>query len=84
MNQNGNTARRSQASGSEDLEALKRSEISMEEYIERRMEAQVVALGRVLTDEQSAQARDILREHFLDDPVIRHYADMAAGTAPGR
>jgi hypothetical protein len=84
MSLGGNTAQQSEARGSEDLNALKRGEISMEEYLERRLELQVVAWGGALTEEQQGELRTILRQHFLDDPVLRHYADLATGQGSSR
>lgn len=79
MNQKENTARASDSRGSDDLQSLKRGEISMDQYIERRLELQVQNLGRYLTDKQRAELREILVDHFLDDPVLRHYAELASG-----
>ncbi len=78
VNQNENAAKKRDASlGSEDLQALKRGEITADEYIERRLERQIELLGagRLLSDEERDKMRTIIRENFLKSPLFRHYTD---------
>lgn len=78
VNQSNNTAEESDDGASEDLRLLERGEISLDEYIERRFA--VVLDGQVgLSAEQRAEAKKILLETFSSDPVLRHYAAVAAG-----
>lgn len=82
MNQNENTAKKSQdALGSEDLQALKRGEIKVDEYLERRLERQIEVLnvGRLLTEEEREKMRNIIRENFLESPLFRHYTSSMTG-----
>ncbi len=81
VNQKGNAAEANNQQGSEDLNAMKRGEITLDEYIERRMELALAnnPVVQLLPEAKRLEAREIMREHFLEDPVIRHYANIAAG-----
>lgn len=81
VSQQGNTAKESTNEGSEDLAQFKRGELTSEEYLERRLELQIAKLPvmKLLSPSEIEKLRDIMREQFLDDPVMRHYAELAAG-----
>lgn len=72
------TAKQTGEAGSDDLAQLERGEITMDEYVERRF---LVALESQpgLSPEQREEAKKILLESFASDPVLRHYASIAAG-----
>lgn len=82
VTQNENSAKkRAGALGSEDRHALERGEITVDEYLERRLERQIelLNLGRLLTDEERDDLRAIIRENFLESPLFRHYTDAMTG-----
>lgn len=82
VNQNDNTAKKNESNlGSEDLQALKRGELTVEEYLERRLERQIELLNveRLLTEEERDKMRLIIRENFLQSPLFRHYTDAMTG-----
>jgi hypothetical protein len=82
VNQNENAAKKTDGEiGSEDLQALKRGEITADEYLERRLERQieVLNLGRLLTEEERNKMRAVIRENFLKSPFFRHYTNAMTG-----
>jgi hypothetical protein len=70
MTAEGGTARKTGARGSELLQRLKRGEISVEEYLEAKVETAIARLGPLVTDAQRGTVREALREHVLADPGV--------------
>lgn len=66
-----------QSAGSDDLQLLRQGRISIEQYLERRLQVAVQGLGSAITSEQRDEVRLLLRDLFLDDPALRIYAERA-------
>lgn len=62
---------------SADLKLLKQAVISIDQYLERRLVVAVQRLGSAITEEQRSEIHSLLRDHFLDDPALRIYAERA-------
>lgn len=77
VNQKENTAKKGAELGSEDLQQLKRGEITVDEYVERQLQRSIERqnLDKLLTAEEVEKLRAIMREDFLDSPVFRHFTD---------
>jgi hypothetical protein len=67
-----------QSVGSDDLQLLKQGRISIEQYLERRLQIALEGLGSTVTSEQRNEIQALLRDHFLEDPALRIYAERAA------
>lgn len=81
MNQNKNAAKEEANDlGSEDLQQFKRGEITMDEYMERRLQNQIkeLNLDRFLTNAELEKLRKIMRENFLNSPLFEHYVEVSA------
>lgn len=63
--------------GSEELELLKRGRLEVAQYLESRLEVALQNLGSAVTEEQRDEIRTLLRDHFLEDPALRIYAERA-------
>lgn len=63
--------------GSEELELLKRGRLEVAQYLESRLEVALQNLGSAVTEEQRDEIRNLLRDHFLEDPALRIYAERA-------
>jgi hypothetical protein len=57
-------------SGSEALGQLQRGEITVEEYLEGRLEQAVSPLAQQLSGEQLQFVREMLRDQLTHDPVL--------------
>jgi hypothetical protein len=57
-------------SGSEDLARLSRGEISLDQYLEARVEQAVAHLTQKLSPGELEYVRDVLREQLGSDPVL--------------
>jgi hypothetical protein len=75
----GNTARPRASSGSDALQQLERGEISLEQYLELRVEKAIARLGDLVNDEERQILRETLRDHALVDPVIQELVRRATG-----
>ena len=75
----GSTARDSARSGSDALQKLKRGDITLEEYLDARVERALVRLGRLVTEEERSVLREVAREHAMSDPVVHAYVQRALG-----
>lgn len=75
----GSTARDSARSGSDALQKLKRGDITLEEYLDARVERALVRLGRLVTEEERSVLREVAREHAMSDPVVQAYVQRALG-----
>lgn len=67
---NGATLRAVGPQVSPALEQVRRGELTVEEYIEQRIDAAMAHVDPNLTPEQRARAREVLREHIESDPVL--------------
>lgn len=79
----GAAAKRLARVGSEALEKLKRGELTVEQYIEDRVERAVGAVQVPLTTEQRESVRETLRTQVATDPVLREYARLTTRGAAG-
>jgi len=52
------------------LEQVRRGELSVEEYVEQRIEVAMAHVDPRLSAEQRERAREVLREHIMSDPVL--------------
>jgi hypothetical protein len=69
--------------GSEALEKLKRGELTVEQYIEDRVERALGALAVPLTAEQRESVRETLRTQVAIDPVVSEFTRLTTRTAAG-
>jgi len=76
-NPSGAAAKRAAPAGSEALEKLKRGELTVEQYIEDRVERALGAVPLPLTAEQHETIRETLRFQVATDPVLAQYAQLA-------
>lgn len=77
-NPSGAAAKRAPRTGSEALEKLKRGELTVEQYIEDRVEKALGAIPIPLSAEQQESVRETLRFQVATDPVLAEYARMTA------
>ncbi len=74
-------ARRAPLSGSEALQALQRGQITVEAYLESRLDRALARLGNSVSDERREMLREVLREQLSSDPVIQEYVRRSVGRA---
>lgn len=68
--------------GSEALQKLKRGEITLEQYIDDRVDDALRRLDpRFAAGPRRALLREVLREQALLDPTIHRYLRLATGRA---
>lgn len=53
------------------LEKLRRGELSLEAYVDDRVERAMASMDPRLGEEQRQQLRQVLREHVMTDPALR-------------
>ncbi|HVY25465.1 MAG TPA: hypothetical protein VHB79_02900 [Polyangiaceae bacterium] len=75
-NPSGAAALRVARAGSEALEKLKRGELTVEQYIEDRVERALSAVPVPLSAEQRETVRETLRFQVATDPVVAQYAQL--------
>lgn len=56
---------------SDDLARFRRGELTLDEYLDARVEAAVAHFRRVLSEEQLQVVRDVLRETLQTDPSLQ-------------
>lgn len=78
----GNTVRDSARLGSAALQKLKCGEITLEEYLDDRVEKALARLGRLVTKEERSELREVIRQHAMNDPVVQAYVQRALGRSP--
>lgn len=64
------------------LEQVRRGELTLEEYIEQRIDAAMAHVDPKLTAEQRARSREVLREHIESDPVLSEQLARLVRTSP--
>ena len=52
------------------LEQVRRGELTVEEYVEQRIEAAMAHVDPRLSAEERERTREVLREHIMSDPVL--------------
>ncbi len=72
-------ARETSSKGSEALQKLKRGELSVEEYLEAKVDRAVARLGALVTPEERRLLREVVWEHCLIDPAIGEYLRRLTG-----
>lgn len=75
-NPSGAAAKRVAPAGSEALDKLKRGELTVEQYIEDRVERALGAVPVPLTAEQRDTVRETLRFQVATDPVLAQYTQL--------
>lgn len=55
---------------SASLERVRRGELSVEAYVEERINAAMAHVDPRLSTEERARAREVLREHIVSDPIL--------------
>jgi hypothetical protein len=53
------------------LERVRRGELSVEAYVEDRVEHAMAKMDPHMSPEQREQVRQVLREHVMTDPALR-------------
>jgi hypothetical protein len=53
------------------LEKLRRGELTVEAYIEDRVEHAMARLDQHMSSDQREQVRQVLREHVMTDPALQ-------------
>jgi hypothetical protein len=53
------------------LEKLRRGELSLEAYVEARVEHAMARMDQHMSGEQREQVRQVLREHVMTDPALQ-------------
>ncbi len=64
------------------LQQVRRGELSVEEYIEQRLDAAMAHVDARLSSEQRARAREVLREHIMSDPLLSRQLAQLTGQPP--
>lgn len=77
----GAAAKRLVRAGSEALEQLKRGELTVEQYIEDRVEHALGAIPFPLTGEQRESVKETLRFQVQTDPALSEYLRLTTKTA---
>lgn len=63
------------------LEKLRRGELSLEAYIEDRVELAMARVDQHMSVEQREQVRQVLREHVMTDPALQKQLAELTGVA---
>ena len=79
-NPSGAAAKRPYRAGSEALEKLRRGELTVEQYIEDRVERALGAIPIPLSAEQRESVRDTLRFQVATDPVLAEYKRLTTAS----
>ena len=66
------------ATESSDLLELEAGAITLDEYVERRVELQVERFSKLLTSEELAEMREAMRIMVASDPAVLHYCELAS------
>lgn len=88
MSMDGGSSARSVAPGvgkaaiSTALRQLKRGELSLEEYLEYRVEDAVEHLKDKITTEQLEFVREVVRQELRSDPALREMVRQVTGREP--
>lgn len=72
---------RTPSAGSEALQQLKRGEITVEQYLEAKVDKAAARLGPLVTEEQRQTLREVVWEHCRTDPVVGEYVRRLSGPA---
>jgi hypothetical protein len=64
------------------LEKVRRGELTIDEYIDQRLDAAMAHVDPRLSTEQRARAREVLREHIMSDPVLSQQLARLTGQPP--
>ncbi|HXK18459.1 MAG TPA: hypothetical protein VNG33_11685 [Polyangiaceae bacterium] len=65
------------------LERVRRGELSVEQYVEERLDQAMAHVDPSLPPEQRARAREVLREHIATDPLLsKQLAQLTGKSAP--
>jgi len=65
------------------LERVHQGELSVEQYIEDRLDKAMAHVDPRLPAEQRARAREVLREHIATDPLLsKQLAQLTGKTTP--
>lgn len=62
--------------GSEDLRAARAGKLSFDDYVQRRVQAQIESMSTVLTALETEELAQILRISTAADPAIAHYYEL--------
>ena len=73
---------RSKSGGTEELERLRRGEISLDAYLDFRADESVKALAGSLPADRLRMIRDTLREQLATDPVLLSMIRGVTGKDP--
>jgi hypothetical protein len=68
--------------GSEALQKLKRGEVTIDEYIDSRVDRALASLHGRVSDEQREFLRGMLRDQIAAEPLLQEYVRRIAGRAP--
>lgn len=52
------------------LQQLQRGEITLDEFLDQRVEIALAHIVRLVSEERLALLRDVMREHVRTDPVV--------------
>ncbi len=63
------------------LEKLRHGELTLEAYVEDRVELAMARVDQHMSVEQREQVRQVLREHVMTDPALQKQLAELAGVA---
>lgn len=66
------------------LERVRRGELSVDDYIEERIDQAMAHMDPRLSAEQRARAREVLREHIAGDPMLSEQLARLTGKPPNQ
>jgi hypothetical protein len=61
------------------LDRLRRGELTVEAYVEDRVEHAMARLDQHMSAEQREQVRQVLREHVMTDPALQKQLEALTG-----
>jgi hypothetical protein len=65
------------------LEKLRRGELSLQAYVEDRVEQAMARMDQHMSGEQREQVRQVLREHVMTDPALqKQLAELTGQSLP--
>ena len=64
---------------SPELQRLQRGELSLEEYLDSRVERALAQVRPLISASAVNEVRRLLREELLTDPVLQSYTEQATG-----
>jgi hypothetical protein len=85
MSNDGQTAAdvaRGEASRSEELQLLKQDAITLEEYLDDRVERAIATLGRFVSEKERVSLRELIRSDLKSDPVLAEYVSRVTRRDP--